>query len=557
MTRKIGDDIVSFETISIDGQDFYVSPADLPTGDEIDAFFSLEKSFKQKDASCFESIKLSKEDLANLCEVSSLPSLDSGDSLVSNVQVTPESCEDVTEKVQEAIDSMTTILQDYQTNMERFPRLELEFFYLGMVNAYYDTFLIKYEEYSNAVTKIVEQLDSLSNDNSTLADLKRERLNLGLDRILSFGDKRVKSLDDFISKFREYRRRSVRASNDISNQVDPKYDDKIYYKLFVDYNSDIRRGYLDDLYDFENDLVEDMDKEDPDFMEEYRSRTESYRNTTFYPKHDETIQAIEDAADKLARFASALNLDPNIVDGFDIDEFTTYANERVSDYENARIQYESVLNIQSTITELTDDLKLQLADVCTKQKVDGDDSIEAGQDLNFNGMPDFTLPQADSLKYWQKFAAFASVANLLPIHWSVGLLLPSPSGVVKVKLPTIWIALAVVPLPGRMLVVFLGICGVVPSPFVWEWRFPPSGEGSSHFLLSWRKFDWKIKDKTGTETFPLPIFDGQDIAPPVSRTKLFTKDDIPPWERLSPANPLFLLYLNRFVSKGKEGAGFP
>jgi len=517
----------------------------------------LEKSFKQKDASCFESIKLSKEDLANLCEVSSLPSLDSGDSLVSNVQVTPESCEDVTEKVQEAIDSMTTILQDYQTNMERFPRLELEFFYLGMVNAYYDTFLIKYEEYSNAVTKIVEQLDSLSNDNSTLADLKRERLNLGLDRILSFGDKRVKSLDDFISKFREYRRRSVRASNDISNQVDPKYDDKIYYKLFVDYNSDIRRGYLDDLYDFENDLVEDMDKEDPDFMEEYRSRTESYRNTTFYPKHDETIQAIEDAADKLARFASALNLDPNIVDGFDIDEFTTYANERVSDYENARIQYESVLNIQSTITELTDDLKLQLADVCTKQKVDGDDSIEAGQDLNFNGMPDFTLPQADSLKYWQKFAAFASVANLLPIHWSVGLLLPSPSGVVKVKLPTIWIALAVVPLPGRMLVVFLGICGVVPSPFVWEWRFPPSGEGSSHFLLSWRKFDWKIKDKTGTETFPLPIFDGQDIAPPVSRTKLFTKDDIPPWERLSPANPLFLLYLNRFVSKGKEGAGFP
>ena len=557
MVKKVGDDVVNVETLVIGDEGYYVTSADLPAGDEVDEFISLEKSFKQKDASCFEPVKLNKEDLADLCEVPNLPSIDSGDSIVPDVKVIPESCEDVTEKVQEIIDTMAVILHDYQGSMERFPRLELEFFYLGMVNAYYGTFLVKYEEYSNAVTKIVEQLDSLSNDNSKLSNLKRERLNAELDRILSFDGDRVESLDDFISSFREYRRRSVRSSNDISNQVDPKYDDQIYYKLFVDYNSDVKRGYLGDLYDFENELVEDMDKEDPDFMEKYMARTESYRDNIFYPRHDETIQAIESAAENLARFASALNLDPNIVDGFDIGEFTDYAHERISEYENAKTQYEYVVNIRSTISWLTDDLKLQLADVCTKQKVEGDDSVEPGENLNFNGTPDPSLPQADSLKYWQKFAAFATVVNLLPIHWSVGLLLPSPSGVVRVKLPTIWIALAVVPLPGRMLVVFLGICGAVPSPFVWEWRFPPFGEGSSHFLLSWRKFDWKIKDKTGTETFPLPILDGQDISPSVSRTKLFTKDDIPPWERLSPVNPLFLLYLNRFVSKGKEGAGFP
>lgn len=557
MTIRVGKDIVDLGVTTIDGVDYYSYPTNAPDIDEVEAIERLASEFKQKDPSCFEPIKLSKDDISGLCELPTDESLLDGAEIGENLRLFPDSCDDATSKVGIFVSKVKERIAEYQQAMDGFQKLELEYFYGTMINAYYGTFLIKYTEYSEKVTKIVDQLSSLDGDDSTPAKLKRERLESQLDTILSFGDDRIKNLDDFKSKFGEYRRRSVRASNDISNQVDPKYEDKLYYKLFVGYDTEIKRGYLDDLYGYESDLLDELDQTDEKFMEQYSHKSRAYRDDVFYPRHDDTLQSIEAAADKLARFASSVNLDPVIIDGFDLEAFDSYANDRVDEFESVKARYDDVINIKNDISSLIESLKTEMAELCTKQKVDGDDSVEPGQSMDFNGMPDQTLPQLDSLKYWQKFAAYATIANLLPIYWQVGLLVPSPSGVVRVKLPTIWVALAVLPLPGRMLVIFLGICGVVPSPFIWEWRFPPFGEGSSHFLLSWRKANWKIKDKTGTETLPLPILNGEDVVPPISRTKLFVKDDLPVWERMSPLNPLFLSYLNKFCSAGKEGAGFP
>jgi hypothetical protein len=89
---------------------------------------------------------------------------------------------------------------------------------------------------------------------------------------------------------------------------------------------------------------------------------------------------------------------------------------------------------------------------------------------------DATLPNQNQLCYWLEFSKLLNIVGLLPIpnlpnvlqlrYWPVGLVIPAPSGLIKIPLPIIYIPLIVISTPLGNLVFFLTVNGLFISPVV-------------------------------------------------------------------------------------------
>jgi len=101
-------------------------------------------------------------------------------------------------------------------------------------------------------------------------------------------------------------------------------------------------------------------------------------------------------------------------------------------------------------------------------------------------------PDPTKFCYWEKFALYATAVNILPVpgnggfkYWPVGMKIPTPGGIVNIPLPIIWIPVAVIVLTAGIFVIFIGQCGICPSPFVFY--IGPNGE--KKFIVSLRPTD--------------------------------------------------------------------
>lgn len=102
---------------------------------------------------------------------------------------------------------------------------------------------------------------------------------------------------------------------------------------------------------------------------------------------------------------------------------------------------------------------------------------------------DPTHPNPTKFCYWVRFAKNATAVNILPIpgaggfrYWPIGMLIPTPTGLIKIPLPIVWIPVAVIPLPIGIFVIFIGLCGICPSPNV----LFIGGQGEKKFIISLR-----------------------------------------------------------------------
>lgn len=126
---------------------------------------------------------------------------------------------------------------------------------------------------------------------------------------------------------------------------------------------------------------------------------------------------------------------------------------------------------------------------------------------------DPTLPNFTQLCYWLEFSKLATLMGLFPIpndpltfrYWPVGLVLPSPSGQVKVPLPIVWLPLICISTPLGVLVLFLTINGIFISPIL----FFVSASGFKMHLLSVRgsspQFGFGQFEDTVKETINIPV----------------------------------------------------
>ena len=90
-------------------------------------------------------------------------------------------------------------------------------------------------------------------------------------------------------------------------------------------------------------------------------------------------------------------------------------------------------------------------------------------------------PNSTKACYWLQFCKFATIYGLLPFpdiepsptstgpgmrYWPVGMVIPTPVTLIKIPLPIVWIPIIVITSKFGTIVLFIGICGVTPCPFV-------------------------------------------------------------------------------------------
>lgn len=184
--------------------------------------------------------------------------------------------------------------------------------------------------------------------------------------------------------------------------------------------------------------------------------------------------------------------------------------------------------------------------------------------LDLNADPDdYDLLKA---KYWLKYTGFLNLVSLLPMNWTIGLIMPPA---IKIPLPIIYVFLTVIYIQPTLTVIWLTINGMVICPVIMHVDFS-SGKAKSTWITLFRGGNQLIKDGGGCKPIPLP-----GLAPlPVNEQKPsktamvdtlvevtkglpFITDDFPPFKRLSFANPIWLKFLYDVCAKAKPFMGLP
>lgn len=171
-----------------------------------------------------------------------------------------------------------------------------------------------------------------------------------------------------------------------------------------------------------------------------------------------------------------------------------------------------------------------------------------------------------SPKYWIKYTTFLNLVSLLPMHWTIGLILPPA---IKVPLPIVYVFLTVVYIPPILTVIWLTINGIVIMPVVLTINFG-SGAADSTWLVLFRGANKSIKKDGGCEVAFTGGLQPQvvnkekpsktaivDVMVELTKSLPMLVDDYPPFSRLSLTNPMYLLFLNSMCSAAKPMMGLP
>lgn len=204
-----------------------------------------------------------------------------------------------------------------------------------------------------------------------------------------------------------------------------------------------------------------------------------------------------------------------------------------------RTDYAFALDAYNDLLQQIEDKKQEYQNVKCASKVAGPPESappQPGSDpLGADSIQQMFPEDPDITKYcyWVKFAAYATAVNVLPIpgngglkYWPVGLKIPTPGGIVNVPLPIIWIPVAVIVLTAGIFVIFIGLSGMFPSPFV----FFIGANGEKKFILSIRptdEFGASARDSI------IKTIDKGGIAVRTSMNKMLNNISIPGFKKIN------------------------
>jgi hypothetical protein len=162
---------------------------------------------------------------------------------------------------------------------------------------------------------------------------------------------------------------------------------------------------------------------------------------------------------------------------------------------------------------------------------------ESGGNVNFKGIPmdASKSPNIFDIRWWRKFCTLATLVNLAPIFWPVGLILPTIPKPLFIPCPIIWQPLVVFNTPIALIVILIGQCGVLPSPFVFVLNTGPIPLGplnpkSAWFPVAIRPM-CKIKDNPTSEKLPgapelsVPLAKPNDVQKQTDKLKTKISDN--------------------------------
>jgi len=182
-------------------------------------------------------------------------------------------------------------------------------------------------------------------------------------------------------------------------------------------------------------------------------------------------------------------------------------------------------------------------------------------------------------EYWVQWCKIATIVNLFPEYWPIGIIIPSSNGLIKIPCPIIWKFLISIPNPFCVIVIGLTICGFCVFPFVYifnpNWDFPINivRKNESYFVVGLRGPS-KISSNVSNQTFKnlIPEIDKNYLLRINNITKNIKfknqinldfikklpleKEDHPPFSKLSIKNFRWVNYLIEWCKAGKKTYGF-
>ena len=253
-------------------------------------------------------------------------------------------------------------------------------------------------------------------------------------------------------------------------------------------------------------------------------------------------------------------------------------------------EYADIMDIDSNTQWIIDNYQslkcLQNADLTTAIKEEDD------KDENNNPAIDHTIPSnreeydLTSPQYWKKYTKYLNLVSLLPMHWTIGLILPNGT---RIPLPIIYKFVTVIYIHPILTVIWLTINGCVVCPVVLTIDFGlkkmignvpvPAGSGfsskdsevSSVWTVLFRGSMQQITKNnggckvafSGSILKPIignlqnPVVSIVDSAINITKSLPMTVDDYPPYNRLSLKNVPYLLYLKKMCGTAKPFMGLP
>ena len=120
---------------------------------------------------------------------------------------------------------------------------------------------------------------------------------------------------------------------------------------------------------------------------------------------------------------------------------------------------------------------------CLAGSTDSNSNVNVPDKLDQYYLADPNMPFLDKLSYWRKFASIVNITGLLPSNWTYGITIPTTAGLIGIPMPMVWTPVSVIPTPTGIYVIFIGQCGIMPSPFIYHFSGVSTTSG---FLLSLR-----------------------------------------------------------------------
>ena len=272
-------------------------------------------------------------------------------------------------------------------------------------------------------------------------------------------------------------------------------------------------------------------------------------DSTFFPTYDRNCLNMKYLAMRISQF-KLLEDDPDM-----FHRMTLFA-------ETIRVEYDDIVyyynNTDSEVVIEEFETELSKKTVCGKPLLVKDSTpISQAEDVNLKSYSlDPNGSDVTKLKYWRKFATVLNSVGILPNNWTIGLLVPNPSGIARIPLPIVWTPIFAAHTPTRIYVLWITVNGVVVSPTLFEWRLLPTEQYATYHKVLFRGANALIKIDTGVKSTAKAVH-GIDVNPKVTAAAPLEKDDIPIPERVSLKNPLFLLYVQKWLDACKPFMGFP
>ena len=362
-------------------------------------------------------------------------------------------------KMQEVSTKVQEKVREYTQSKEEIQKIQLDYFYQVIVDAYYQSFIEGYGE----IESLRKELSGIDPGSAS-----------GQERISEI-QKRLVDLPDYFTDVKDRSSMQDKMEEVIlsfSNQFDIDINSgflglfQTYPKISINKEKTPLSGKVKDIPDDLLSFVDSTPKDDPDSIKlitEKANKSEQDLQTAF----EKTVESV-----KFFSFGFGLNwyLEKEDVDN----DFSKEAADQNAKKIQIEKQYLELKKKEEESQAAIDEINTQIMEELKKLNCESKETpteVEAGKDLNFKNVS--KNPTIFDYDWWVKFSKLATVVNLVPVHWPVGLLIPTPSGLIKVPFPIIWIPLFVAPTDKLIAVIFIGQCGILPCPFIFLQHFLP------------------------------------------------------------------------------------